>query len=72
MANLITIPILKCIRVWFFTITQEVVVATTLFTFDLTSSLFDDAKKGKITLTMHVLISPFLFTHAQVIVFMFS
>ena len=51
MANLITVPILKCITGWFFTITQEVVVANTLFSLDLSLYFFDDAKRGKINLT---------------------
>jgi len=51
MANLINVPRLKCIASWVFTITQEVVVANTLFPLILTV-LFDDAKKGKIKLTM--------------------
>jgi len=57
MANLITVPILKCITGWFFTITQEVVVANTLFSLDLSSHLFDDAERGKIKMTMHALIN---------------
>ena len=55
MAKLITVPILECIAGWFFTITQEVVVANTLVFLDLSSSLFDDAKMGKIEMTVHVL-----------------
>jgi len=47
MANLIAILILKCITGWFFTITQEVVVANTLVDPDLHYYLFDDAKRGK-------------------------
>ena len=57
MTNLITVPILKCITGWFFTITQEVVVANILGFLDLTTYLFDDAKRGKINMTMHVLIN---------------
>jgi len=57
MTNLITVPILKCSIGWFFTITQEVVVANTLFSLDLSSHLFDDAKRGKIKKTMHALIN---------------
>jgi len=57
MANLITVPILKCITGRFFTITQEVVVVNTLFSVDLSSHLFDDAKRGKIKMTMHALIN---------------
>ena len=51
MVNLITVLILKCITGWFFTITQEVVVANTLFPLILAFFL-DDAKRGKINLTM--------------------
>ena len=54
MANLITVPILECITGWFFIITQEVVVANTLFGPVLHSFLFDDAKRVKIKLTMLV------------------
>ena len=38
MVNLITVLILKCIAGWFFTITEEVVVANTLFPLILTCS----------------------------------
>ena len=54
MTNLITVPILKCITGRFFTITQEVVVANTLFTLVLNSSLLDDAKRGKSKMTLFV------------------
>jgi len=57
MANLITIPIPKCITGWFFTIIQEVMVANTRFSLDLSLHLFDDAKRGKIKMTMHALIN---------------
>jgi len=57
MANLITVPILKCIAGWFFTITQEVVVANILFSLALSLYLFDDAKRGKNKMTMHALIN---------------
>ena len=56
MVNLITVPILKCITGWFFTITPEVVVANTLFPLILVRVFFDNAKRGKIRMTMHVLI----------------
>ena len=52
MANLITVPRLKCIAGWVFTITPEVVVANTLVPLILTV-LFDDAKRGKIKFPMH-------------------
>ena len=57
MTNLITVPILKCITGWFFIVTQEVVVANTLLTLDLDLCLFDDAKRGKIKMALHVLVS---------------
>jgi len=47
---------LKCITGWFFTITQEVVVANTLFD-PVLHYFFDDAKREKIKMTLHVLIS---------------
>jgi len=45
MANLISVPILKCITGWFFTITQEVVVANTLFPL-LLAGVFSMMPKG--------------------------
>jgi len=55
MANIITVPTLECIAGWFFTITSEVVTANTLFSPGCSNlSLFDDAKRGKMRLTMFV------------------
>jgi len=45
MANFITVSILKCITGWFFTITQEVVVANTLFALIL-ACVFSMMPKG--------------------------
>jgi len=46
--------ILECITGWFFTITQAVVVANTLFFLVLHLIFLDDAKRGKIKMTMPV------------------
>jgi len=53
MANIIAVPTLECIAGCFFTITPEVVTANTPFSPVCSNlSLFYDAKRGKMKLTM--------------------
>jgi len=60
MANLIIVPILECIAGWSFIITQEVVIANTLLSLFWRTLSFRWCQKGKIRMTMHVLITPWI------------
>ena len=54
-ANIITVPTFECTACCFFTITPEVVTANTLSSPACSNlSLFDDAKRGKMRMTMSV------------------
>jgi len=53
--------ILECIAGCFFTITQEVVIANTLFSLVCSNHpLFNHAKRGKIRMTMLVCVIPWM------------